>query len=240
MEVTSLKQKIWNCIAELRPKEQRIARDVLFAYEYGGVWDISNVKGTLRALLLSFKYDMDNVETYKKDRRSETSGANGAKGGRPRKSDENPDPEKPISETENLKKPISETEKPKKPNITININRNIKEGEGNKELGFLPPTREEVREFAKSENLTKVDPDRFFNTYEGKTNGKGWDDIGDWRFKMRNWDLSEYDKPAKSPGGKEYSYDEYCAAIAQGKYTSDDFTCISLDGEKRRYKLKSA
>lgn len=56
------------------------------------------------------------------------------------------------------------------------------------------PTLPEIREFVREEKLT-IDPDRFFNFYEGQ----GWktaagNQIGDWKAKARAWQSTEKPK----------------------------------------------
>lgn len=118
---------------------------------------------------------------------------NGAKGGRPKK-----------NQTETEEKPNenqTETKAEANRNAMINdkckmINdKYIKENIKEKRKRFKPPTREELEEFAKANNLI-LDIDRFINYYTSNGWKVGRNPMKDWQATARNWARRESKKEA--------------------------------------------
>ena len=61
---------------------------------------------------------------------------------------------------------------------------------------FVPPTLEEVREYARERN-SKVDPDRFFDFYTSKGWKVGKDPMKDFKAAFRNWERNEAGRAGK-------------------------------------------
>ena len=61
----------------------------------------------------------------------------------------------------------------------------------------IPPTKEQVKEYARSEGMI-INPVRFFEYYSARK----WKGVFDWKGKMREWNATER---KKDPEGSEYA-----------------------------------
>lgn len=129
---------------------------------------------------------------------------NGAKGGRPKKSQTETEEKPNRNQTETKKEPNenqteTKTEPTQNPMINdkcIMINdKYIKENIKEKRKRFKPPTREELEEFAKANNLI-IDIDRFINYYTSNGWKVGRNPMKDWQATARNWSRRESKKEA--------------------------------------------
>lgn len=76
-------------------------------------------------------------------------------------------------------------------NIDINNTLSIKENSR-----FQKPSVEEIREYCESRN-NNVDPDQFFNFYEGKGWMVGSNHMKDWKACVRTWENREKEVPPR-------------------------------------------
>lgn len=141
--------------------------------------------------------------------------ADGKKGGRPKKTT-GFETEKPlVTETENQW--LSD----EKPNVNDNdnVNDNVNVCSRAIPTRFLPPTTEEVREYAKEKGYA-IDAERFVDFYESKGWMVGKNKMKDWKAAARNWSR---DKPKQEPkkGYKGSNYEQrsfdYDALLASRK-----------------------
>lgn len=114
--------------------------------------------------------------------------ANGSKGGRPRKSEQ----EKPTETNTNQQEP-TETQKD---NIKIKKDKeNIKR--------FIPPTVEEVRSYCQ-ERGNAVNAERFVDFYTAKGWKVGSNPMKDWKAAVRTWEGRD-STPVKKVSAQDYS-----------------------------------
>ncbi|MBQ6700777.1 MAG: hypothetical protein IJM98_08985 [Oscillospiraceae bacterium] len=112
---------------------------------------------------------------------------NGVKGGRPPKSQQEPN-----------KKPIKTQQEPnEKADISLNKEQGVKNEDGNLYRGikkFVPPTLEEIKAYC-TERKNNVSAEKFFDFYStnGWLQGKG-KPIKDWRACIRLWEKNETDR----------------------------------------------
>lgn len=195
-------------MSELNDEEfGRLCR-ALLTYSITG--ERPSVQGNERFYLNRIIAQEDRMqESYSK--KAERNKENGSSGGRPKKTQ--PNPEKP-KETENNPDEPRETqpnpEKPKKPNSnSSSIDKSISpNGDtpplppsrgGTRAKRFTPPTLAEVQSYV-AERHSPVDPQGFIDFYEAKGWMVGKTPMKDWKAACRN--AEQWDRWAKRPANK--------------------------------------
>lgn len=134
----------------------------------------------------------------KKARWLQTQAENGVKGGRPRKSTQEQNPNKTQSKPD------------ENPNET-RLPRSKEDGVRSKEIGegsmeeksrrsrFRPPSLDEVKAYC-VERGNRVDPQRWMNYYQSNGWRVGKNPMKDWRAAVRSWERNSVGQEAKSRG----------------------------------------
>ena len=158
-----------------------------------------DLQGHLRAIFRIFQIDIDRdhqryVATIKRNR------ANGQKGGRPRKSEQ--DNEEPIETEQNPQKPSGFSKNPKKgkdkDKTKDKDNNDIilvpPDGEPQpKPSRFEKPTIDTVNAYIKEKGL-HVDGEKFWNYYESNGWKVGRNPMKSWRSALVTWERSDKQK----------------------------------------------
>lgn len=115
---------------------------------------------------------------------------------------ENPHQESPHPGTPHPESPaLLNTNKSNTNKSNTNINIPPKPPRGGKKV---PPTLEEVREYARSRG-SKIDPDYFFDYYEGLNWMRGKTKVKDWQATYRTWERRSDAGPKGTETNKNYS-----------------------------------
>lgn len=173
---------------ELSKEEKGNLIDAMIAYASGEEFSVS---GNERFVFPVFQSQIDrDMESYAAiaDRNQK----NGSKGGRPRKTQENP--ENPLGYLGTQKSQDKDKDKDKdKDDI-----RGAGETPAPKRKRFTPPTVEEVREYIREKGYS-VDPERFVDHYTSNGWKVGKNPMKDWRATVRNWNRKEAPAQGRGP-----------------------------------------
>ena len=144
---------------------------------------LPDMDGMTRVAFCGIEAALDrDAEKYK--RICERNAQNGRKGGRPKKTQDNP--ENPVGNLETQKTQTN----PKNPTKADNDNDNDNDNDINiraKRKRFTKPTVEEVRAYCE-QRKNGIDPERFINFYEAKDWMIGKNRMKDWKAAVRTWE----------------------------------------------------
>jgi hypothetical protein len=156
----------------------------IFAHEDGELYEIA---GDLKSIFILITNQLDrNREKYIKT--CEKNKKNGAKGGRPPKTQNNPTV---ISKTDiNPSKPDTDTD-------TDTDTENEKDKEKITPL-FRKPSIAEIKGYC-SEHKYNIDAESFFNFYESNGWMVGKNKMKNWKAGIRTWDQREKEKSKTNP-----------------------------------------
>lgn len=176
------------------------------------------------------KMDVDRARE-KYEAIAERNRVNGMKGGRPKKSEENPvgylGTQKTQRNPEEPKKPI-ETEKAKEKENAIETANNTGAagsgsvgGTGGRKNGFIIPSTSDVAGYCVKQGYTHVDVEEFCRFYDanGWTIGDG-EPMKNWKAVLRGWEerAKNKPKPAVRPSATSFDTDEFFDAALQRTY----------------------
>jgi hypothetical protein len=85
-------------------------------------------------------------------------------------------------------------------NSDIGLNKDVVKKEKKTREKFVPPTLEEVRQFAEEEMIgSKILPEKFYNYYESNGWKVGRNPMKNWKTKFKSWSIDEKDGTYKQP-----------------------------------------
>ena len=194
--------------------DSQVGRLVRAMLTYAVTGDVPELRGGERLIwpMLQNRLDRD-AENYRK--RCAKNRANGAKGGRPKKTVENPETD---GISENPKKPKENKNKNENKNENENENKNENEmkntnGEKNENAGgladkpparvFSPPTRQELQDYCAREGFT-LEADQFLDYYESNGWMVGRNRMRSWQAAVRNWVRKEKASAGKAEPGQPW------------------------------------
>jgi hypothetical protein len=152
--------------------------------------------------LLAFRFLKGSID--RNEKLSAIRAEAGAKGGRPKNSENQI---KPNENKENQTK--AKESKPKQNDINNNNNNDIN-NEANKKK-FTPPTIEEIRSYC-LERRNSVDPERFHDFYASKGWKVGNQPMKDWKAAVRTWERTEDRPSVKALPAQGYHQRDYTKA----------------------------
>lgn len=153
--------------------------------------------------------------------------ANGKKGGRPKKAEDNTEtqenPKKPVGVSENLNEANGFSENPKKHvsvTDTVTVTDTVKDKKESRAnlKRFAAPSIDEVMAYCR-ERGNKVDAETFIDFYASKGWKVGSQPMKDWKAAVRTWEKREdKPRPQSSPPPKVREYNSF----EQRTYDYDD------------------
>lgn len=89
-------------------------------------------------------------------------------------------------------------------NDNVDVNKKEKDKKEKVRTKFIKPTKEEVLEFAKTEQLRTDIVNKWFNHYEANGWKIGKNPMKNWKASYRNWCDNSYDTPKNKSSGNEF------------------------------------
>jgi hypothetical protein len=85
-------------------------------------------------------------------------------------------------------------------NLDVGLNKDVVKKEKKTREKFVPPTLQDVREFAETEMIgSKILPEKFYNYYESNGWKIGSNSMKNWKTKFKSWSIDEKDGTYKQP-----------------------------------------
>ena len=215
MEFLKIYSDMEQFFCEFSQEEKGNLLDAMMAYAFRG--EDTEFDGRERFLWPALRRHIDQCAAYIETRRE-----NGAKGGRPKKNNQE---ETLVSEKN---QPITtgydeETIKEKKRKEKENISKGKEKENTVTRTRFIAPTVEEVNAYCQ-ERRNGVNPQRFVDYYQANGWRVGKNPMKDWRACVRTWEKNGYDGGARdSPGDTGVGYGQI---LRQREYDADYFASL--------------
>lgn len=181
----------WVLIGELEPEEQVALLSALAAYHK--CEEVPDLDRMVRMVFLAICEDNARFDPAKVAQLSAVRAAAGAKGG------SKPKQNKQIKQNEASEANQSEEAE------EANPDKRREDIEKNKRRVFIPPTVEDVREYADEAGIT-LNADRFVDFYASKGWKVGSETMKDWKAAARNWARRDRERGGSVEKPRESKY----------------------------------
>lgn len=185
----------WVLIGELEPEEQVALLSALAAYHK--CEEVPDLDRMVRMVFLAICEDNARFDPAKVAQLSAVRAAAGAKGG------SKPKQNKQNKQNEAIEASQSEEANPDK----RREDKSREDIEKNKRRVFIPPTVEDVREYAGEVGIT-LNADRFVDFYASKGWKVGSETMKDWKAAARNWARRDRERGGYAEKPRESKYDD--------------------------------